>query len=96
MTTVRHSGHKDVLKLISPDHGVIIKDCSCRNISSQYIISNIVKSLFPCLILVHMERVIHLSGKNSFSPSLDSIDWRRKILDFSLTKQPLSANFIIS
>ena len=89
------TGDEDVFELISADHGMVVEDGSGSHIPAQDIISDVVESLLPGLVLVHVERVIDLSGEYALSPRLDRIDGGRKVLYLGLTQQPLTAYLVV-
>ena len=73
---MRHSRHKNILKLISTDHRMIIEYCSSCYVSVQDIISDIVESLLPRLVFVHMEGIVHLSCEDPLAPGFYCVDRR--------------------
>lgn len=72
--TLRHSTNKDIFKLISTNNRMVIQDGSGSDVPAKNIISDIEKGLFPGFVLVHVEGVVDLGGKDSVSPYLNGVD----------------------
>ena len=53
---------------------MVIQDGSGSDVPAKNIISDIEKGLFPGFVLVHVEGVVDLGGKDSVSPYLNGVD----------------------
>ena len=91
-----HPRNENVLKLICSNHGMVVQNSSGSDVPIEHIISNVVKSLLSCLVLIHVERVIDFGCKDTLPPGLDCVYWRRKILNLGLSQEPLSTNLVVS
>jgi len=95
IVTVGYPRNENIFKLISSNHGMVVKDGSSCDISVEDIISDVIESLLPCLVLIHVEGIVDFCCEYALSPGFYGIYRRLQVLHLCLPEHSLVTYLVI-